>query len=316
MAQAIIIAVLAGLASVLLAATIAAGYGGGVALALFSPLPLMVAAIGWHPLLAILGGALTAAALSALFQASTGLVFIVLVALPAYLTANLIVNRPLPGGHLVGALALFAAAYATFATLVGALSISLDFEVLQQQLLRQSEAFYRITTGVGTEATLPELVNGRDPQIFIKAYASAMAPLFACIMTLVYMLNIWLAAKACKMSGRFPGLWLSTPSMRLPFIAAPLAVILPMLVVLGGYLGLIFEMLGLALLMVFIAQGYAAVHDATREVTARGAILTGLWALTFFAGFPALIMLLAGLADCLFRWRDRVLAGRSVPPLT
>jgi hypothetical protein len=311
MTNLIAIAALAGFSSALLAAAAAAGYGAGAMLAIVAPLPLMIAAMSWHPLVALLGGALTSAALATIFRGSAGVVFAVLVMVPSYLAAQALWRRPLSGGWLVGLLAGGAALYAAFATMTGALSISLDFTTLKGHLLRQSELVYRVMSGVAMDAPLPPL-RGQDPQGFIQTYANAVAPVSACVLALIYMLNIWLAAKASERSGKLPGGWVPVPGMRLPFFAAPLAVAALLGASMDNYLGLALELVGITLLIAFIALGYAATHDATRGMTGRTTILTGLWALTLLAGLPALLMLFAGLADAIFGWRDRVLAYRNM----
>ncbi|MGL5138918.1 MAG: hypothetical protein ACRC7G_14255, partial [Beijerinckiaceae bacterium] len=180
----IAIAALAGFASVLLAAAAAAGYGAGAMLAIIAPLPLMIAAMSWHPLVALLGGALTSAALATIFRGSAGVVFAILVMVPSFLAAHVVWRRPLAGGWLVGLLAGGAALYAALATLIGAFSISFDFVLLKEHLLRQSELVYRVMSGVSADAPLPAL-RGQDPQAFIQAYANAVAPVSACVLALI-----------------------------------------------------------------------------------------------------------------------------------
>ncbi len=48
----------------------------------------MIVGFGWHPLMAVLGGAITAAALSAMLRGSAGVVYAVLAMVPAWLAAH------------------------------------------------------------------------------------------------------------------------------------------------------------------------------------------------------------------------------------
>jgi hypothetical protein len=320
MLNAIIIAVLAGLASSLLAAAAASGAGVGLVFALIAPLPLMIVAIGWNPLLAVLGGALTSAALIVLFRGSTGVVFAFLVTAPSYL-AGLAIWRSSAShsdetspffqpSNLVGLMCLGAAFYAALVTLVGALSISFDYATLQGHLLRQSELVYRFMMRLAIDAPLPQ-VAGKDAQGFINAYAEAVAPLTTAMLALIYMVNVWLASKIVMKSNHLPINWQPVSNMSLPKFILPFLVATLLGGMLPGYLGFTLELMGVAGVMAVSALGYAAVHDATIGNSARGIILTVLWTLTLIFGLPALIMLMVGIAELAFGWREKVIARRK-----
>lgn len=309
MATAIVIAFVAGLASAMLGAAALSGPGFGLFFVIVAPLPLMIVAIRWQPLLALLGGALTAAALSFFLRGSAALTFSVLVTLPAYVVGLIFWRTRLEGPSKIGILCLSAAAYAVAATLAGALSISFSHDELEAQLLRQSEVVYRFMTGLSRDAPLVG-PGGQDPQVFIRAYANAVPPLSCAMLAMIYMVNIWLAAKIAHKSNPALFAWTPVHQMRLPRLLLPASAGALVGGMLPGYLGLALEIAGFASLTALIALGYAAVHHATVGSPARGPILTGLWALTFIFGIPALLMLLAGIAELAFGWRDRVIASR------
>ena len=320
MFNSIIIAVLAGLASSLLAAAAASGAGIGLIFAIITPLPLMIVAIGWNPLLAVLGGALTSAALIMLFKGSTGVVFAFLVTVPSYL-AGVVISRiseanndaalpALQPRDLVGLLCLGSAFYAALVTLIGALSISFDYGTLQAHLLRQSELVYRFMMGLAADAPLPQ-VGGQSAQVFINAYAEAVGPLTAAMLAFIYMLNTWLASKIVVKSGRLLIFWTAVSNMRLPKFILPLLVITLLSGMLPGYWGFTLELMGVAAVMAVTALGYATIHDVTTDNSARWFILTTLWTLTFIFGIPAIIMLLVGIAELAFGWREKVIARRK-----
>jgi hypothetical protein len=306
----IFIAALAGIASALLAASAAAGSMLGAILMVVAPLPLMIVAIGWHPLLALIGGALTSALLALLFRGSAGLMFAVLVMIPAYLAAWTVWRRPLDGPPLVGLLVMGGALYAAFATLVGAFSISFDFTVLEQQLVRQSELMYRVMSGLGADAPLTP-VSGRDPKVFISAMADAVGPFVAFMLGAIYIFNIWLAAKIAGRSGRLPGPWVPVPDMLLPRVLMPVAALSMLGGLLPGYLGFVLELISVASILALIALGYASMHAVSRGSSLRGLMLGTLWSLTLIFGFPVLLMLLAGVAELSFGWRRSLSARRS-----
>ncbi len=310
MANAIIIAVVAGLASAMLAAAAISGPAIGLFFVVLAPLPLMIVAIRWQPLLAVLGGALMAAALAFFIRGSAAVTFSVLVTLPAFIVGSILWSGRYDGRTLIGLLCLSAAGYAVLATLVGALSISLDFATLEMHLLRQSETVYRFMMGIARDAPLTA-PGGQDPQLFIRAYANAVAPLSCAMLAVIYMLNIWLAAKIAHRSSPGAFTWTAVPTMQLPRLLLPGTALALVGGMLPDYFGLLMELLGIAAVMCLTALGYASVHHATLGLRARSMILTALWVTTFIFGLPAFAMLAAGIAELAFGWREKIIASRN-----
>jgi hypothetical protein len=310
MANAIIIAALAGIASAMLAAAAMSGPGLGLFFVIIAPLPLMIVAIRWQPLLAVLGGALTAAALAFFIRSSAAVSFSILVTLPAFITGWIIWSGRFHERQLVGVLCLSAGLYAVFATLVGAFSISFDYATLEATLMRQAEAVYRFTSGIGRDAPLTA-PRGQDPQAFIRAYAAIVAPVSCVMLTLIFLFNTWLAAKiAHKSSGGTIG-WIPVYSMQLPRLVLTVTALSLLGGMLPGYPGLILELIGISAVICIMALGYAAVHHATLGTAARGFALGGIWLLTLFIGLPAIFMLFAGIAELAFGWREKLIARRN-----
>jgi hypothetical protein len=304
----ILIAASAGLASALLAAAAITGPGLGMLLAALAPLPLMIVGFGWHPLMAVLGGAITAAALSAMVRGSAGVIYAVLAMLPAFLAAHVAWRLDLDSRARIGLIALGAAVYGAAATIIGALSISFDYETLQAHLLRQSELVYRLMSGIGRDAPL-EPFRGQDPKLFIQTYAQLVAPISALILGMIYMLNAWLAARVAEASGRLPKERAPVSAMAYPRLLLPISAGALLAGLLPGYLGLAAELLGVATVLALIALGFATIHDITRGMAARPFILTVLWVVTFVIGVPAFVMLFVGIAELAFNWRARRQAG-------
>jgi len=303
----IVIAFVAGLASAMLGAAAMSGPGLGLFFVVIAPLPLMIVALRWHPLLALLGGALTAAALAFFLRGSAAVTFAVLVTLPAYAAGALFWRAEQESAPKVGLLCAAAAGCAVFATLVGCLSISTSHAELEAQLLRQSESAYRFMSGIASDAPL-SAPGGQDPQIFIRAYANAVAPLSCVMLAVIYMFNLWLAARIAHRSSPDLFVWTPVHAMRLPRLFLPLSAGALIGAMLPGYLGLALELVGFASLICLVALGYAATHHATLGLGVRGFLLAGLWLATFVFGLPVFVMLFAGIAEIAFGWRDRITA--------
>src|SRR5471032_1347271 len=80
----ILIALAAGAASALMFASMVSGAPISVLLLYLAPLPLMVAALGWGPLCATIGGIAAATGLGAIFGLPYCMAFVLTVALPAW----------------------------------------------------------------------------------------------------------------------------------------------------------------------------------------------------------------------------------------
>src|SRR6267142_4572682 len=93
----VLIAIAAGSASALMFASIISGALISLLLFYLAPLPLMVAALGWGPLGATIGGIVAAIGLGAIFGLPYWIAFAVTVALPAWWLGHLaLLGRPLP----------------------------------------------------------------------------------------------------------------------------------------------------------------------------------------------------------------------------
>src|SRR4051794_1563436 len=99
----IVIALAAGAASALMFASIISGALISLVLFYLAPLPLMVAALGWGPLGASIGGVVAAIGLSAIFGLPYSIAFALTVALPAWWLGHLaLLGRPAAGGAPAG----------------------------------------------------------------------------------------------------------------------------------------------------------------------------------------------------------------------
>jgi hypothetical protein len=310
MGQLVFIAVAAGFASALMAATIASGGGLAMPLVLLAPLPLIIVSMGWHPLVAAIGGALTVAALAFFFRGSTALVFAVLVALPAYAFGAIAWRGGdhARDGTLSGRMMMAALLAGAFATVVGALSVSFSYAEFEAQLMRQAEATLRYMMQVPREQPLPRF-GGTDADAVVKAYAAAVPVVTTAMLGFVYLLNVYVAGRVARQSGRLPVEWPDVPSLAAPRLLLPVTAVLLLLMALPGYMGLFAEVLGITGLLAITLVGFATVHFVSRGWPGRPVLLTLLWCGTVVFGVPAIIMLLVGIVELSFGLRRRKAAG-------
>src|SRR6476469_10469405 len=99
----ILIAIMAGITSALMFASIISGALISLLLFYLAPLPLMVAALGWGPLSATVGGIVAAIGLGAIFGLPYCIAFAVTIALPAWWLGHLaLLGRPITSGAAAG----------------------------------------------------------------------------------------------------------------------------------------------------------------------------------------------------------------------
>src|SRR5947207_6358305 len=137
----VLIGLAAGCASALMFASIISGALISLLLFYLAPLPLMVAALGWGPLAATIGGIAAASGLGVIFGLPYCIAFAVTVALPAWWLGHLaLLGRPLAGeaaadgapanGNLewypVGRILLWISGFAAVTTAAALLTLGTD----------------------------------------------------------------------------------------------------------------------------------------------------------------------------------------------
>ena len=219
----VLIAMAAGCASALMFASIISGALISLLLFYLAPLPLMVAAIGWGPLSATIGGIGAAIGLGAIFGLPYCIAFAVMVALPAWWLGHLaLLGRPVTNGissgngaspaapdlewYPVGRILLWITGFAALTTMAALLTLGTDAAAITGTLRR---GLLRII-GSSDAASTGEIEQLIDALVTIAPAAAAIVAM----MTLT--LNLWLAAKITATSGRLHRPWPDLKSTALP----------------------------------------------------------------------------------------------------
>ena len=148
----VLIGLAAGCASALMFASIISGALISLLLFYLAPLPLMVAALGWGPLAATIGGIAAACGLGAIFGLPYCIAFAITVALPAWWLGHLaLLGRPVadpaagngaaPAApqlewYPVGRILLWIAGFAALTTIAAMLTLGTDAETITSSLRR------------------------------------------------------------------------------------------------------------------------------------------------------------------------------------
>jgi hypothetical protein len=321
MTMIVLIAIAAGCASALMFASIISGALISIVLLYFTALPLMVAALGWGPLAATIGGIGAATGLGAIFGLHICIPFVVMMALPAWWLGHLaLLGRPVDGAvpgegatpappmmewYPVGRILLWIAGFGTLATMATLLTLGTDGATITETL---RAALLRVL-GPRVEGSGDEIQQRIDIALIILPAAFATSA-----MTML-MLNFWLAARITAMSGRLRRSWpdlksTELPPMTLAALSAAFAFCFS-----GGLLAMLGQTVTAALLMIYAVTGFAVLHTLTVGLKGRGLWLTCSYTMVVVSGgWLILAMAALGIADAIFKFRQRFLHGRP-PPL-
>jgi hypothetical protein len=311
----LMIAVAAGAASALMFASIISGALVSLLLFYLAPLPLMVAALGWGPLAAAVGGIAASATLGAIFGLPYSIAFAVMVALPGWWLGHLaLLGRPVDGEpaeqappaiewYPVGRLVVWIAVFAVITTTGALLTLGTDAATITATLRR---------------GLIKVLSVSSQPIADIELLADMLvvvAPIAATIIAMVTLtLNLWLAAKVTLTSGRLNRPWPELRATVLPPMTLVALLVAIALSFVGGIVAMLAQIVTTALVIAYALVGFAVLHTVTLSLASRGFWLAGAYMVAAAFGWPIIAVVALGIADALFGLRQRFLQTRP-PPL-
>ncbi|MET0866560.1 MAG: DUF2232 domain-containing protein [Pseudorhodoplanes sp.] len=316
MIQIVLVGLGAGAASALLFASVASGSPLSVVLFYLAPLPILIAAIGWSHWSALIAALAAAIGLAAVFGSFFFLLaFLIGVGLPAWWLGYLaLLARTDADGHVewypTGRLVLWCAAIAAGLVIIAIPNFGLDEEQFRSGLRR---AFERILKDQGRGPAGSALdVTSDSGKRLIDVLVTIMPLAAAVLATVTSSLNLYLAARVVKVSGRFKRPWPDLSDIRFPLTAHLSFAAALFLSFMPGLVGTMGGIVAAALIMAYAILGFSVLHAITRNVGGRSFILSGAYLAVLIIGWPALAMTLLGLADAIFDFRKR--AGAAKPP--
>jgi Predicted membrane protein (DUF2232) len=329
-------AVGAGFASALLFSLVNQATAFAIALAYLSPLPIMIAVLGFGRMAGVVatvvaalavfgiaiiqhpaegrGGVVDAAALS-------GLTFAFSLGLPAlWLSFLAALSRPKGSSSwsiTTGAGRSFARDYCPLERLLTyGVAISATVAVVATIYVAFRHGGFEASLALAEAAVTPvleslvadvSLPHGIDTHSVARLIILAAPPAVAASTLLMLMLNLWLAGRVAEVSGRLPRPWPDIPrELGLP---RPYALVFAAAVAasfIGGFAGLISTIVAAALGMGFALQGLAVIHDLSRGSKFRTLLLILIYVcLSLLMPWPLLPLVLIGLVDSALSLRDR-----------
>jgi hypothetical protein len=280
----------------------------------------MVAALGWGPLAATVGGIVAASGLGAIFGLPYCIAFAITVALPAWWLGHLVLlgrphadpaagNGAAPAApqlewYPVGRILLWIAGFAALTTTAAMLTLGSDAETITGSL---RSGLLRI---LGPR----DAASSRDIERWVAALA-IVAPAAATIIAMMTLtLNLWLAGKITATSGRLHRPWPELKSAELPPMTLVALCVALALCFVGGLVAMFAQIATTALMMAYGLTGFAVLHTLTLALKSRVFWLCCTYAIVVAFGWPLLAMIALGLADAMFGLRQRYLRGKP-PPL-
>jgi len=250
------------------------------------------------------------------FLASTGLpawwlTYLAMLARPAVAGGN--GAAPTLEWYPPGRLVMWAALLAVLFIAVAIGNIGIDAASFRAGMHQQLAELLQVETGnpSGAPLNVPGIANA---QRLIDFLVSALPLAGAVLATITNILNLWLAGRIVKFSGRLTRPWPRLAAMNFP---RPLALVLAGAAVasfFGGMLGILAGVLLAGLLMAYGVLGFAVLHAITQGMSARPFVLGGIYAAVLMIGWPVLALCLLGLIETAIDLRARIARTRGIPP--
>jgi hypothetical protein len=309
MMQIFLIGLSAGAASALLFASVASGSPLSVLLFYLAPLPILIAAMGWSHWAALVAAVVASAGLASIFGPIYFISFMVGIGLPAWWLGYLaLLARPDAAGNLewypVGHLVFWAATISAAIVIGAMLTIGADAETFRTSLRSGLERI--IARGEATPADRASL-----PDRLLDFLVAALPPAAAVLTTITDLVNLWLAERIARISGRLCRPPSELSAMRFPPYAPALVGIAFVATFLPGMASISAGVLTASLMMAYAVLGFAVLHSVTRGMASRPFTLGGAYAVVLMLGWPVLALSMLGLADTAFDFRGRAAQRRG-----
>ncbi|MCW5693372.1 MAG: DUF2232 domain-containing protein [Pseudolabrys sp.] len=310
-----------GAAAALLFASVTSGTALSIPLAYLAPLPIMIAALGWSHWVALAGALIGAFAIWMFFGTLFSVGFLAGIGLPGWWLGYLtMLARPAGNGSSAslewyppGRLVIWAAVLAAALVLLTIMMVGFGADEFREALRTALREVFR---AAATEAGPSGPATLRSPDRLIDLLVVALPPATAVMGLVTDILNLWLAGRIVRFSGRLTRPWPSLSEMTFPPLTAATLGVATALSFVDGLLGIVAGVIAAALLMAYGVLGFAVIHSITRNLTSRGFVLAGVYASVLIFGWPVLALCLVGLSETFFHFRARAAVKRGPPAST
>ena len=314
----------AGMASALLFVVLVQGTMLAMSLAYLAPLPLMIATLVWGADVGLIAMTVACAIVAGGVDPSAAIEFGLTIALPSWALASIARLKDLrlrrhldPATALradPGALVLIAAGFGALVSLGALVAMIVTFGGYGKGVAAFAEKVQPALEEALTEASsLPDGVSLADVARMVVKYAPAAIAFSSALM---YMLNLYAAARTAQVSQRLDRVWPDIPNR----LHVPIAVAAPALLAaavwflapepFSPFASIFVAAFGL----VYVLQGLAALHALSRKLPARPALIAALYLACLIAPrwvLPAIAAI--GFIESFARLRARAASARPFP---
>lgn len=311
----------AGIASALLFVVLVQGTMLAMSLAYLAPLPLMIATLVWGVDVGLVAMAVACAIVAGGIDPSSAIEFGLTIALPAWALAaiaslkDLWLNRPYDPAKATradpGALVITAAVFGALVSVGALVAMIVAYGGYEKGVAAFADKVQPALEEALTEATsLPDGVSLADVARMVVKYAPAAIAFSSALM---YILNLYAAARTAQVSQRLDRPWPDIPTR----LSVPMVVAAPALLAavawfvapepISPFASIFVAAFGL----VYLLQGLAALHALSRRLPARPALIAALYLACLIAPrwvLPAVAVV--GLIESFARLRARAAAAR------
>jgi hypothetical protein len=308
--QAMIASFGAGIASALLCSVVQPQSGFGVILFLISPLPLVVAGLSYHHLVAALAALIGCLFLDLLVGSTLSIAYALLAGLPAFLLVFAIVQRRGRGGTLrdaagylgPGVILTGIAVYVSGLILIASIWVNPNYAGFRAYLYSAlaESVKTRLEIEGGQDLRLPD---GLDLEPFLRFYARLMPSLATIPFFVMLSVSGYLGARVALVSQRLQRPWPNFRHLRLPPLAVILLIAATVLIFAHGYPGLAGELFTISIGLCFVIQGLAVVHAKVGHRPRMRWLIAMSWLLVIVFSISSLGFLVLGLIDQIFDLR-------------
>ena len=316
MTQILLIGIGAGAAAALLFASLASGSAFALVLFYLSPLPILIAGIGWNYVAGLVAAVFATTCLALVLDGYFALGFVVAIGLPAWWLGYLVLlARPADGVSPATLEWYPAGRIVLWTAVIGATAIAITIPYFGTD----AQSFHaNLRSAIETALGLRSRAGGElNPEKFIDVdvLTKLAPPMMASLTTVVLLINTWLAARIVKLSGQLRRPWPELPAISFPRLAPAVLAVALAGIFLPGLLGIVSDVFAAALIIAFAVLGLAVLHVVTRGIGGRPVVLAGVYTMLIIFGWPAIILALLGLADTALDLRGRTARTRGPPTL-
>jgi hypothetical protein len=309
----------AGIAAALLFIIPVKGTMAAMMLAMFAPLPIMIAGLAFSPTTALLAAAAGVAGTAFMLHPLPAAVFALWAALPAWwLTRMAWLARPAEGDETAGpdGLVWFPSGFGIAATCTIVAIGIMRHGGYEQFIANTSKALTGMFEQLLKTGNAPKTPRGMSAAQLADFFLRSILPQMAAWGCLMLSVNLWVAGRVTLSSQRLKRPWPDIAmDLRLPQWFVGVLAIAMVATLGGGVTRMAASIIAAGLAMAFALQGFAVLHVVTRGMRNRTMNLTLTYLLNIFLfPVPLLISALLGIADNFLDLRARFGKQPPAPP--